>query len=514
MTLSRTALLAAATCTFACLARAQAITLDETYHAGLYGWAAFGGAYETTAATGEVVFQANGVANANLDFFFEDSSGPVFVPGQTFGANYHIDGSGLMALDFGGGPTDVWNLWVPPDTNVLHYARTQPLEEAEQFVLVRKSAGMSDADLMGNYRFVSYRIDWWGGAQRLEREVGTVVFDGSGSVAYNLTVTFVAAGLVTTSQLSGSTSYSVAPDGRLSLGGMCTVPSATCDVGAITADGEFGFAIAGGLGNDQGISMIVRENAAPDLQQLEGRYGFTTHTMVDTEAETCLGAADVVASSATQGTWTGAETYVRSSPSGITVINNPQSGASSLTLANGALLNQSAGFVDDRLWISSNYRYVIGESLDFENQSNNGEGIGITLCTRMAPAPQAFGVGTPGVAGTPELSTKGFALLGSTTFGYVVCNGVPSGFAIVPVATASAPGVPALGGLIYVDPTAVGVVFLALLDPAGCGVVSLPIPNTPALNGLTLFSQGLALDPTTTSGFAMTAGLGVAIGSF
>ena len=513
MTLSRTVFVAATACTFACLGRAQAITLSDTYHAGLYGWGAFGGAYETSAATGEVAFHASGAASGNLDFFFEDANGPVSLPGQTFVATYHIDGRGLMALDLGGGPNDVWSCWVPPDANVLHYARTNPIEEAEQLVLVKKSAGMSNADLVGSYRFVSYRIDWWGNAG-LERESGAVVFDGAGSVAYNLTATAIVGGVVSTSQLSGSTAYTVAPDGKLSLGGFCNVPNATCDVGAITSDGEFGFAIAGGLGQDQGISMFVRANAAPNLQQLEGRYGYTTHTMVGTEAETCLGAANVVASNATQGTWTGPETYVTSSPSGITVLNNNQTGNSSLTIANNTLLNQSNGFLDDRLWVSSNYRYVIGESRDFQDQSNNGEGIGITLCTRMAPAPESIGVATPGAAGAPALSTQGFALLGSTTFGFEIQNGVPSGLALLPVATASAPGLPALGGLIYVDPMTVGGVPLVPLDPSGCGVVSLPIPNNSALIGFALFSQALVLDPTTSGGFAMTAGLGVHIGAF
>ncbi len=503
---------ALAVCTFTDLGHAQATTLSDDYHAGIYGWSAYGGAYETAAAAGDVSFQASGSASASFDFFFQDVSGPVFLPGQGFSASYHVNSEGMMSLDLGGG--DIWDCWVPPDANVLHYARTTAIEEAEHMVLVKKSTGMSNASLVGNYRFVTYWIDWWSPTgPHYTRLVGAASFDGSGTVSLSGIETEVTGGVATSVPLLESGPYHVASDGTFSYGGTCSVPSPSCDVGAVTADGEFGYAIVAGLGQAVGMTLFVRENAAPDLQQLAGRYGFTTHTIVGGAVETCLGSADVNAASATSGSWTGYERYATSSATGVSLLNNSFA-AQNLTAVGGALENGTGGFVDDRLWISSNYRYVIGASLDFEDRSSGGMGIGVTLCTRMAPAPALFGSPTAGGAGAPQISTVGFALPGNSAFGFQVCNGLPSGIALLPVATAASTGFPVLGGQIFLDPATLGPVFLVLLDPAGCGVASLPIPNNPALSGLELFSQGVLLDPTTSGGFAMSAAVGVEIGAF
>jgi choice-of-anchor B domain-containing protein len=131
--------------------------------------------------------------------------------------------------------------------------------------------------------------------------------------------------------------------------------------------------------------------------------------------------------------------------------------------------------------------------------------------------PAAFyGSGLAGTGGyTPSIDeTGGLANAGNGGYGIVaegLLGGAPGAFF---VGTASG-SVPAFGGTILVDlfqPILV-LPFVAGGAGAGAGTAStpFPLPNNPALVGLKLFGQALALDAGAPSGVSMTGGLEITI---
>lgn len=93
-----------------------------------------------------------------------------------------------------------------------------------------------------------------------------------------------------------------------------------------------------------------------------------------------------------------------------------------------------------------------------------------------------------------------------------VDNAVGGAVGVIAVGFQDLPGVPALGGLIWVNPLTVGYTALFVCDGTtgtagdGSGLIALPIAASAPLVGLELVSQALILDVAAPQDFAMSPG--------
>jgi hypothetical protein len=126
-----------------------------------------------------------------------------------------------------------------------------------------------------------------------------------------------------------------------------------------------------------------------------------------------------------------------------------------------------------------------------------------------------YGAGHPGTGGiAPVLRGNGCPGQGYTPQ-LVVEDGVGAGLALLPLAIAPA-SIPFKGGTLLIDPVAPFILTLpqggAPGDAgAGHGILPTPLPVDPLLDGLSVFVQAVISDPGASKGFAMSAGLEVAI---
>ena len=110
-----------------------------------------------------------------------------------------------------------------------------------------------------------------------------------------------------------------------------------------------------------------------------------------------------------------------------------------------------------------------------------------------------FGTGTNGSLGVPGIGLSGNAAPGGRL--ELQIHSVPAASAAMAVLGFQGSLVPALGGTLYVVPTASQ---LQVADARGVAARILAIPFVPALAGLPLFAQGLVLDPLVPAGAAWT----------
>ena len=366
-------------------------SIDADYHHGWIYWEPVGGSFEQASHFGSLTFtSANTVSGSGTTF--EESSTGSFTISEGFGpVPYTIETSGQLAglLEFTEGG-ETFRHWVSQSEDVIHMARSTLIDPADFSVAIKKSSGLDDSALSGTYRYVFFGFDWVNdpAGPVLEKEVGRIVFDGAGTATAMWTETEVQNGSSSSaSPPPESYPYSVAPDGTFEIFDTCGagVPTLNCDVGAITSDGEFGFAVAGSDGT--GLMMIVRENADPDLSLLASRYGYTANATVSRAtanscvAGTLLGIANAAATTSNSGTWAGDELWIESSAAGGVTDSFNQAINGTLEVNGGAVETfDDLGLLSTRTWVSSDYRYVLGDRLAIESGDS---AIGVFLATRM-----------------------------------------------------------------------------------------------------------------------------------
>ncbi len=105
----------------------------------------------------------------------------------------------------------------------------------------------------------------------------------------------------------------------------------------------------------------------------------------------------------------------------------------------------------------------------------------------------SIGAGCAGNAGVPVLDTVGAPALGDTRFR--VCLESARPVAALAVWVSSKPGMVAVPGgcTLYTPPPVIEL--LGTSSATGTAQIPLPIPNTPALQGITIAAQGVVLDP-------------------
>ncbi|MBL8695214.1 MAG: VCBS repeat-containing protein [Planctomycetes bacterium] len=117
-----------------------------------------------------------------------------------------------------------------------------------------------------------------------------------------------------------------------------------------------------------------------------------------------------------------------------------------------------------------------------------------------SPGLLRYGSGTPGCMGTLGMNASAVPHLGSTAFGFVCTNAPSESLGLCVVASGGdIPGSDSLGIqlLLHVDLFASAeIIDLDIrTDAAGCGYVSTPIPNSPALIGAIYYAQSMFIEP-------------------
>ncbi|MBK8097994.1 MAG: family 10 glycosylhydrolase [Planctomycetes bacterium] len=110
-----------------------------------------------------------------------------------------------------------------------------------------------------------------------------------------------------------------------------------------------------------------------------------------------------------------------------------------------------------------------------------------------------FGAGTNGSLGVPGIGLSGNGAPGGRL--ELQVHSVPAGSAAITVLGVQGSLVPALGGTLYVVPAATE---LRVADARGVAASTLLVPFSPTLAGLSVFAQGLLLDPLVPAGAAWT----------
>ena len=126
-----------------------------------------------------------------------------------------------------------------------------------------------------------------------------------------------------------------------------------------------------------------------------------------------------------------------------------------------------------------------------------------TWISRVAFEVLPYGMGLAGTRGVPTLTARNRPVIG-TSVELLLSLSAPGFFAPgVLLLGLSSASTPTFGGTLLVQPD--------ILHPVSIGIfgtqVNLPIPNTPAAVGASVFCQSVQVDAGAPQGFAFTAGL-------
>lgn len=479
------------------------LDLQRSFHVAVYSGTIDvpSGAVSLFAQIGGLDLQTAGTIAGAFDSWEVTAGGTTFTPNDPFAGAYFVrpDGVAVFDLDPSHPGTALVDLWIAPDGSLFHTARANTDPEAISVLAIAKSTGKSVASLNGTFHVRGQFLRLAGGGLATTSSWGTATFDGAGNyTATGMELRTTAQGSTLTPVLNTGT-YTVAPDGAVTIGG---------DRGGLSDDGQLVFALfANSTSNEIGLTIAVRIGASYDFNSLAGRYsvhsqGYTLGTGPGLpRSGTRFGEFAFAATTPQTGTWSSSGVAVDGGAQGPTPTPWSQNGAATLGATGTLQLTSPTSAVE--LDVSANGRYVIGREL--------GTTTNLFFGTRQCAVANAFGTGTAGAGGrVPVLGMKTFPMLGNSSWGLWLGNGIGGGIGVVPISLAPLPGVPALGGLIYVDPNAVGLIPLVLLGGgtgvpgAGQAVTTLALPASPSLAGIVLFAQGLILDSAAPAGFSMS----------
>ena len=479
------------------------LDLQRSFHVGVYSASIDvpSGAVSLFAQVGSLDMQPAGTIAGAFDTWEVTAGGTVFTPNDPFAGTYFVrpDGNAVFDLDPANPGTSLIGLWITPDGSLFHTARANSDPEALSVLAIAKSSGKSVASLNGTFHVRGQFLRLVGGALATTASWGVATFDGAGNyTATGMELNTTAQGSTTTPVLNSGT-YTVAPDGAVVIGG---------DRGALSDDGQLVFGLfANTTSNEIGLTIAVRIGASYDFNDLAGRYG--VHSQGYTlgvgpglpRSRTHFGEFGFAATSTQAGSWSSGGVFVEGSPQGSQLNTWLQNGTATLGPTGTLQLTTPTSTIE--LDVSANGRYVLGREL--------GATTNLFFGTRQCAVANSFGTGTAGAGGrVPVLGMKTFPVLGNGSWGLWLGNGIGGGIGVVPISLGMLPGVPALGGLVFVDPNAIGLIPLVLLSGgagvpgAGQAVTTLALPSTPSLAGIALYSQGLILDNAAPAGFAMS----------
>lgn len=127
----------------------------------------------------------------------------------------------------------------------------------------------------------------------------------------------------------------------------------------------------------------------------------------------------------------------------------------------------------------------------------------------LTQGPVQYGAGLAGTSGVPNIGSTNPWTVGSANFGITVSSVKPGAPGVLAYAGAAA-SIPALGGTILINPTAI-TTLNAVANGSGSLTKTTPIPNAPSLIGAHVFFQGAFVDSAAAQGIALTRGLDITI---
>lgn len=485
------------------------LPLAATFHVGNYSTEIepLTGTLRLYGGFGSMVMSPTGTFAGNLAAFETDPvQGTVAIPSDPFGGTYSVRGDGICVLDLdvANPGTDLAPLWITPEGSVMHGVTSAAEPNAASVIAIEAGSGLSNATLQGTYQIVAQRIEFAsgaGGGWEIQHQYGTAVLDGMGAGTFT-GFEYVDSGAGGAPvPVSAAFPYAVASDGALSIGG---------DSGACSADGELLFLMTAQASGRVGLLLGVRTGSGYDLQDLAGRYGFTTHgyelgapSATLPRSRTLFGDLELAATSPVAGSWNFAGTEVETFPSGQNVASWSGSGAATLTA--GGELSLANGGSSWQLSVSASGRFVVGRE--------PGAQLDMVFGSRQCARSQPVGAGTSGAGGVvPSLGMRTFPGLGNASFAFAVEDGVGGALCATLVATASGPGLPVFGGTLVLDPNAIGLTIPFVMGGTpgaageGSGLAAFAVPGDPSLAGFELWAQALVFDAAALGGVALSNG--------
>ncbi|MBK8977601.1 MAG: hypothetical protein IPM29_16950 [Planctomycetes bacterium] len=432
-------------------------------------------------------------------------------PVQTGTGSYDVRTDGTVVLEWvpalpGADPD--W-LFLRTDGGVV--VRTRHSEHSDESVLLvgaALSSGKTAASLAGSWHLVRFSQRNPSAGMAVVADAGTIDFDGVGGYRHSGTRrTLPFGGSVTTASYGPNNgTYSVAPDGTVTTGIGAT--------GAVAPAGDVFFWI---LRSGTEISMTVglRKGSARSAPMVAGDWwiALMNHGIQATASpvslRTDLGTLALQPATSTAGTFDLTMLHVESTLAGTQLSQSSHSDA--FDVSPDGVLNLTSG---GQIVVAG----AVNEHCDtFLGVVDPGDGLGVAVGLSAGRWPHPVGSPTSGAGGiAPQLlPVGGFPRAGNAGFGLVVAGGLGGAPAALLLAADTAPGLPFLGGTLWVDPGKLLVaVPLQLSGPTGwtgAGAAGLPlsIPADPLLAGARIVAQALVVDAGAPQGVAMSAGLDV-----
>lgn len=496
--------LLAACCTATCaFAQDSVLQLQTSYHIGLYAGviSSPSGALKLRAGSGQLDLQPNGSVTGMLDLIEADTTGVTSLPASPLVATYVVqpNGEAVLDLDPSNPGVELLGAWTNADGSVLHSTRQEADPDALMLFGVAASTGHSNASLVGDYHFVAQRLEFVGGTWATVSEQGTATFDGLGGGTVTGTSQNATTAGTTTGVVSGAFTYAVASDGAMTLNG---------SPGGLSADGELLFVVTAEASGEIGMVLAVRAGTSYDFNDLAARYsltgqgyelGLATNLPRST---TQYGELMLSSTSSTSGAWSVSGVAVDATAFGQTQGALTGSGGATLTTDGAMTLNSPMGAIE--FAFAAGGDFAVGRVVQPDTN--------LLFAMRQCGVSGPFGSGTAGTGGVePKIGMRTFPTIGNPGWNLRITEGIGGGIALMAVSFGSLPGIPALGGLIWIDPTGAYTPLLLLSGTtgaagAGSGETPVTLPNVLPLVGVPLFAQALVLDPAAPAGFAMTSG--------
>jgi hypothetical protein len=463
------------------------------------------------AEVGTAILQPNGTFTAATSALDICPGGITNSSNYNESGTYSVDTQGLLVLDFdpANPGDDIATLFLRADGSAAVGGRTETEPDNFLVIVVRLSSGLGNYSLNGAYHVA--RLVQFNGASSysLRAELGIITFNGAGSFTESGTRHSIVMGSTATIPLPYSStngSYTVAADG--------TITGTNID-GAMSADGEIFFWVRRAPGQSEvELTVGVRRGASypPDL--FDGGWGFA------------LMENEIASGNAQLDTDFGVITVTPQTPSGGrlagTLLNVETSPFST---------NASLDPIDEVYTLASDGSFVLAppappgvpgalsaKGFFFLGTCVSPDGAGMFLGVLRCPWPRSFGLATPGTGGIAPLAATngGFPHLGNAGYGLGITSARGGAPGVLLLSANTTTGIPFLGGTIWLDPSLLLSVPIALTGTpgqagAGSGFASIGIPNLPSLDGASFAFQGFVADAGAPRGLAMTQALVVAL---
>ncbi len=461
---------------------------------------------------GTMTFLPNGTFTAAGTDHQVCATGAVSDSPLAWSGTYSVATDGVLSLALTSPAPLTLPFHLRPDGEVGVYAEIEAGDVPRMGVLVRLSYGQTNASLAGPYHFANGKQTATVGGLAAECELGLVAFSGAGTFSVSGANHYVGpSGSTSNGSVLDSGLYAVVPDGTFAAGPLA---------GALSSDGEM-FCAAATAGPEVALVAGVRAGSGIGAASFGGDWG--TANFHAKPALGCGGSPEFT-------TEYGVYAFTPTGPSGATGTYDGGESEYSLGCASGSTFLSAWDATvggDGSLSLletpppSTPHPGAVGSAGTYALLANMNDpgSAGISILVRKCPWPSAFGTGRAGSGGqVPALANSGgFPFLGNPAFGLSIGNALGGSIAVLGISALASPGLPLLGGTVWIDPFSLAVAIPLPLSGApgapgaGSASIAIPIPDVASLDGGSAFVQGFVFDAGTPGGYAMSAGLQVTL---